>query len=121
MLSACSATYSNADLIHLTSIAEMAATQGYDLYTMSVNGKSLETAIEFLLNAYQNPALLAQYSKAGGGSCFDGNPCATELRARFANLPHNRLAGIVSAGLSSDPPTRVLTSQMTCEVVELRR
>jgi uncharacterized protein (TIGR03437 family) len=74
MLSACSATYSNTDLIHLTSIAEMAATQGYDLYTMSVNGKSLETAIEFLLNAYQNPALLAQYSKAGGGSCFEGNP-----------------------------------------------
>ena len=79
-LSACSAIYSNADLIHLTSIAEMAATQGYDLYRMSVNGKSFETAIEFLLNAYQNPALLSQYSKgappfaAGGVTCFEGKP-----------------------------------------------
>ncbi len=79
-LSACSATYSNADLIHLTSIAEMAATQGYDLWSMSVDGKGLETAIEFLLNAYQNPALLAQYSAGappfipGGVSCFEGNP-----------------------------------------------
>lgn len=80
MLSACSATYSNADLIHLTSIAEMAATQGYDLWSMNVNGKSLETAIEFLLNAYANPALLAQYSKGaaafgpGAPTCFEGSP-----------------------------------------------
>jgi poly(beta-D-mannuronate) lyase len=58
-LSACSATYSNTDLTHLTSMAEMAATQGYDLYSMNVNGKSLETAIEFMLNAYENPALPA--------------------------------------------------------------
>jgi len=73
-LSACSSVYSNTDLLHLTAIAEMAATQGYDLWSMSVNGKSLETAIEFLLNAYENPALLYQYSKAGGGTCFEGNP-----------------------------------------------
>lgn len=73
-LSACSATYSNADLTHLITMAEMAATQGYDLYSMNVNGKSLETAIEFMLDAYQNPALLYQYSKAGLGICFDGNP-----------------------------------------------
>ena len=73
-LSECSAIYSNADLLHLTAIAEMAATQGYDLYSLSVNGRSLETAIEFLLNAYQNPALLYQYSMVGGGGCFEGNP-----------------------------------------------
>ena len=73
-LSACSATYSNTDLTHLTAMAEMAATQGYDLYSMSVDGKSLETAIEFMLNAYENPALLYQYSKAGLGTCFEGNP-----------------------------------------------
>jgi len=73
-LSACAATYSNADLLHLVTMAEMAATQGYDLYSMSVNGKTLETAIEFLLNAYQNPALLYQYSIAGDGGCFEGNP-----------------------------------------------
>lgn len=73
-LSACSAVYTNADILHLMAIAEMAATQGYDLYTMNVNGKTLETAIEFLLNAYQNPALLYQYSMAGGGTCFEGNP-----------------------------------------------
>src|ERR1035438_6896446 len=73
-LSACAAVYSNAVIIHLASIAEMAATQGYDLYSMNVNGKSFETTIEFLLNAYQNPSLLYQYSKLGQGGCFEGNP-----------------------------------------------
>ncbi len=73
-LSACSAIYSNADLLHLVSIAEMAATQGYDLYSMNIGGKSLETAIEFMLDAYQNPDLLAQYSKAGMGICYEGSP-----------------------------------------------
>lgn len=79
-LSACSAVYSNDDLLELVAMAEMAATQGYDLYSMSVNGNRLEAAIEFMLNAYQNPALLAQYSvgappfASGGQTCFEGNP-----------------------------------------------
>jgi hypothetical protein len=38
-LSACSAVYTNVDIGHLVSIAEMAATQGYDLWSLSVNGK----------------------------------------------------------------------------------
>jgi uncharacterized protein (TIGR03437 family) len=74
MLSACSAGYTNVDLLHLVKMAEMAATQGYDLYSMDVGGKTLETAIEFLLNAYADPALLYQYSMAGGGICSEGNP-----------------------------------------------
>ncbi len=73
-LSACSAIYTGQDIGHLTSIAEMAAAQGYDLYSLSVNGKSLETGINFFLDSHDNPALLYQYSKAGGGGCFEGNP-----------------------------------------------
>jgi uncharacterized protein (TIGR03437 family) len=73
-LSACSAVYSTADLVHLVSIAEMAATQGYDLYSMKFDGKSLDTAIKFMLDAFENPTLLYQYSKAGGGACFEGKP-----------------------------------------------
>jgi hypothetical protein len=90
-LSACSAAYSNADLLHLVSIAEMAATQGYDLYSMSVNGKSLENSIEFLLNAYGNPSLLYQYSKEGLGSCFEGNP-GDPPDFRFFSPPTSNLA-----------------------------
>jgi len=89
-LSACSAVYSDTDLLHLIAIAEMAATQGYDLYRLSVNGRSLETAIEFLLNAYQNPALLYQYSMVGGGACFEGNP-GNPPDFSFFNPPTNEL------------------------------
>ena len=71
---ACSGTYSNVNILHLTSIAEMAASQGYDLYSWSVNGKSLETAIEFLLNARENPALIAQYSKSSTDVCGSNQP-----------------------------------------------
>jgi hypothetical protein len=71
-LSACSAAYSNIDLQHLVSIAEMAATQGYDLYSLELDGKRLDTAIKFMLDAYENPDLLYQYSKVGGGICFTG-------------------------------------------------
>jgi uncharacterized protein (TIGR03437 family) len=73
-LSACSSVYSNADLTHLVSIAEMAASQGYNLYSMSFNGNTLDTAISFMLDAYANPDLLWQYSKLGGGICFEGKP-----------------------------------------------
>lgn len=73
-LSACSAAYSNTDILHLVTMAEMAATQGYDLYSLTVNGKSLDTAIKFLLDAHENPTLLSQYSNAGGGFCWTGRP-----------------------------------------------
>lgn len=73
-LSACSAAYSNVDLLHLVSIAEMAATQGYDLYSLKLDGKTLDTAISFMLDAYENPDLLYQYSKVGSGICFTGKP-----------------------------------------------
>lgn len=92
-LSACSATYSDTDLLHLVVIAEMAATQGYDLYSLSVNGRSLETAIEFLLNAYQNPSLLYQYSMAGEGACFEGNP-GDPPDFSFFNPPTNDLTWV---------------------------
>jgi hypothetical protein len=72
--SACSAAYQNVGILHLVSMAEMAATQGYDLYGMSVGGKRLETAIQFLLDAYANPALIDQYSQQGGGVCGKGKP-----------------------------------------------
>jgi uncharacterized protein (TIGR03437 family) len=117
-LSACSAAYSNTDLIHLVSIAEMAASQGYDLYSLSVNGKTLDTAIKFLLDARENPALLSQYSKAGGGGCFTGNPGdppnfdlvfggdlsgLTWMEAYLARFPFSEIATRIRKILGSNP------------------
>jgi poly(beta-D-mannuronate) lyase len=49
----------------LVAIAEMAATQGYDLYRLeSENHGSLRRAIDFLLDAIENPALVLPYARA---------------------------------------------------------
>lgn len=102
-LSACSATYSDVTILHLVSMAEMAATQGYDLWSMSVNGRTLETAIEFLLNAYQNPNLLYQYSKAGGGACFEGNTGRFQPCVQSRQFGRFGLGGALSRALSVFP------------------
>ena len=46
---------------YLTILAEIAAIQGYDLYSVSVKGKSLWTAFEFLQDAVENPNIAARY------------------------------------------------------------
>jgi poly(beta-D-mannuronate) lyase len=49
----------------LVAIAEMAATQGYDLYRLeSENQGSLRRAIDFLLAAIEDPALVLPYAQA---------------------------------------------------------
>jgi poly(beta-D-mannuronate) lyase len=48
----------------LVAIAEMAATQGYDLYLLeSENGGSLHRAIDFLLEAIEDPSLVLPYAQ----------------------------------------------------------
>ena len=88
-----SGTYSNVNILHLTSIAEMAATQGYDLYSVDVNGKNLELAIEFLLNARENPALIVQYSKSSTDVCFSTQPPdQTDIQSVFNKFVPNQVA-----------------------------
>ncbi|HLK62366.1 MAG TPA: alginate lyase family protein [Bryobacteraceae bacterium] len=89
----CSVTYTNVAILQLTSIAEMAATQGYDLYAMNVNGKNLEAAIEYLLNARDNPSLLSQYANASGTySCFLPSNAPLDFSDVFNNYVPSQLA-----------------------------
>ena len=69
---ACALNYSNRAVANLVTIAESAAAQGYDLYSLKVNGRSLDTAIEFLLDAYDNGALIARYNNPSA-DCELGN------------------------------------------------
>jgi poly(beta-D-mannuronate) lyase len=48
----------------LVTIAEMAAVQGYDLYAMTVDGKSLHSAVDFLARAIEDPELVMPYARA---------------------------------------------------------
>jgi uncharacterized protein (TIGR03437 family) len=90
----CSATYTNVAILHLTSIAEMAAAQGYDLYGLNGNGKNLEAAIEFLLNARENPSLLYQCSKMSTAICFLSPSDPLDFQDVFNNGVPNNLAWV---------------------------
>ena len=46
---------------YLAMLAEIAAIQGYDLFNISVKGKSLWTAFEFLQDAVENPDIAGRY------------------------------------------------------------
>jgi hypothetical protein len=62
----CALRYQALRIGNLIAIAELAANQGYDLYSMSFNGVTLDTAIKFLLDATANPALVAGYAAQNG-------------------------------------------------------
>lgn len=48
----------------LVTIAEMAAVQGYDLYALEEDGRSVHTAVRFLLDAIEEPARVLPYARA---------------------------------------------------------
>ena len=62
--------YQRHAIASLVTIAEMAAVQGRDLYARQDQGRSLHTAIRFLLDAIADPGLVDRY--AGGEQEPDG-------------------------------------------------
>jgi poly(beta-D-mannuronate) lyase len=56
--------YQRHAIASLVTIAEIGAAQGYDLYGLEENGRSLHTAVRFLLDAVDNPALVEAYAAA---------------------------------------------------------
>lgn len=58
----CSIRYQAMATGMLISIAELAASQGYNLYAVDVEGRTVHTAIQFLLDSIANPAILDQYA-----------------------------------------------------------
>jgi hypothetical protein len=68
---ACALRYQDTVLLNMLFIAELAAEQGYDLYALNVQGKTVHTAVRFLLDAIDNPALVLAYSSEDAGNCVN--------------------------------------------------
>lgn len=64
--------YTNKAIASLVLTAELAAGQGVDLYGYSAGGKTIHTAIDFLLRATQQPSLIAGYAAEDTGASFRG-------------------------------------------------
>lgn len=56
--------YQRQAVASLVTIAEMAAVQGYDLYALTIEGRSLHRAIDFLARAIEEPELVMPYARA---------------------------------------------------------
>lgn len=55
--------YQRHAIASLVTIAEIAAVQGYDLYGLQIDGRSLHTAIRFLVDAAADPRLVRGYAQ----------------------------------------------------------
>jgi poly(beta-D-mannuronate) lyase len=56
--------YQRHAIASLVAIAELAAAQGHDLYARERGGRSLHTAVRFLLDAIEDPSLVWPYAEA---------------------------------------------------------
>jgi poly(beta-D-mannuronate) lyase len=70
--------YQRHAIASLVAIAEMAAVQGRDLYARERQGRSLHTAVRFLLDAIDDPGLVRRYA-ATHGEDGEAGPVAQDL------------------------------------------
>ena len=63
--------YTGTTLSELMRLAEIARSEGFDLYDLVVKGKTFHDAVKFMLDASETPSLIYQYAKyddASGGN-----------------------------------------------------
>lgn len=121
---ACALRYQDTMLLNLMLIAELAAVQGYDLYSLSVNGKSLHTAVKFLLDAVDDPSVVLGYAAEDAANCtgaltqpldksavveapggFNYSAWLEPYIARFPDHPNSpRLRALLNGGLDANRP-----------------
>jgi poly(beta-D-mannuronate) lyase len=71
--------YQRHAIASLVAIAEMAAVQGYDLYAVSENGRSLHQAVDFLARALVDPSLVLAYAHDNRDPGKFGNSLVQDL------------------------------------------
>ena len=121
---ACALRYQDTMLLNLMQMAEVAREQGYDPYSFSVDGKTLHTAVKFLLDAIDDPTAVLAYSQEDAGNCAHSVESPLELStvrgvsggmnysawlepylARFPSHPNApRVANIVQGGIAANRP-----------------
>jgi hypothetical protein len=123
---ACALRYQSFQTQHLLFLAELAARQGYDAYALSVDGKTLHDAVRFILDAVDNPGVIAGYAAVNPTGCDipPGSPMETNsittagggatnsawiepYIARFPSHPNSaRLRNLLPGGLVANLPVR---------------
>jgi poly(beta-D-mannuronate) lyase len=132
--------YQNYALGMLTTIAEVAARQGYDLYAMDVNGRTLHMGVAFLIAGIADPRIVHGYAEAnvapgpGGHDWREQDLRFTEERgrwhhmawteaysARFPDHPNTARLRRLLPGLAEDRPLATRTTGGNASCFFLRR
>jgi hypothetical protein len=111
---ACAIRYQALATANVVALAEIAASQGYDLYALEVEGRTIHTAIQFLVDALMDPSLVRPYADTATGVCHlppgspqdlggltrpwnDGTTNLAFLEQYIARFPDTPLAGRLRA------------------------
>ncbi|MBQ2259875.1 MAG: alginate lyase family protein [Loktanella sp.] len=78
--------YSGVAIASLVLTAELAAGRGIDLYGFSAGGRTIHTAIDYLLDATADPRLIAGYAAEDTGASFRGFT-PTNQKRDWVNTP----------------------------------
>jgi poly(beta-D-mannuronate) lyase len=93
--------YQSFALAPLVMIAELAARQGTDFYSLRVNGHTISDAVDFLVRASANPGLIKQYaSEPQTFSLFSGEKPPAWLEFWAARHPGKPWAELLTAPLA---------------------
>jgi len=84
---ACALKYQDTMLLNLMFLAELAAMQGYDAYSLSVDGKTLHTAVKFLLDAVDDPSVVLPYAVQDPTNCLNEPPLPTIGLSTVVEVP----------------------------------
>ena len=120
---ACALNYQNLQTLSLLFLAELAAHQGYDAYALNVDGKTLHTAVKFILDAVDDPTVIEGYATEDPTNCTlpQGSPLNFDFTvktdrdgqtysawvepylAKFSNHPNAaRVANLLQGGLEAN-------------------
>ncbi|MSP41005.1 MAG: hypothetical protein EXR70_21150 [Deltaproteobacteria bacterium] len=89
--------YQNFALLPLVYTAEIANRQGIDLYSLTIDGKSLHTAIAFLLKALDDPDVVKKYTNKNQDLSFAGTRLDFNWMEPYAaRFPNQRIESVLT-------------------------
>ncbi len=107
--------YQDFALTPLVHIAEIAARQGYDLYSLEIDGKDLHRAVRFLAAAIDNPKLVSRYTKATQDLGFSYHPAGglNWLEPYYRRFPDEQVARLLKTSMKTRPISHRWTGAST--------
>ena len=90
--------YQNFAILPLVYIAEISARQGYDLYSLNIDGKDLHLAIDFLMRCIKDKSIVKRYTSSSQDTSFIWKRHELNWMEPYIRRFKNREIGIFLSG-----------------------